>query len=173
MINSLKRFGAISTRMKDRNANLTSGRLLARNTIWNLLGQLLPMAVAVVAIPLLVRSLGLERFGVLSLAWIVIGYFSLFDLGIGRALTKLVADKLGANEEHSIPPLAWTALLLMLLLGVIAGLVTLAISPWLVHSALKVPAALQPETLRSFYLLALSIPMVTVAYGLRGILEAL
>jgi O-antigen/teichoic acid export membrane protein len=76
-------------------SHLTSGRLLARNTIWNLLGQLLPMAVAVVTIPPLVRGIFLARFGVLSLAWIVIGYFTLFDRGIGRALTELVADKLG------------------------------------------------------------------------------
>jgi O-antigen/teichoic acid export membrane protein len=152
--------------------NLTSGRLLARNTIWNLFGQLLPMAVGVVAIPPLVRSLGVDRFGVLSLAWIVIGYFSLFDLGMGRALTKLVADKIGSNDEASIPPLAWTSLFLMLALGVIGGLITLGIAPWLVYRALKVPPALQLETLRSFQLLAASIPLVTVTSGLRGILEA-
>jgi O-antigen/teichoic acid export membrane protein len=151
---------------------LTSGRVLARNTIWNLIGQLLPMVVGVGAIPPLVRCLGVDRFGVLSLAWIVIGYFSLFDLGMGRALTKLVADKLGSNDEQSIPPLVWTSLFLMLLLGVVGGLVTLAIAPWLVYSALKVPVALQQETLRCFQLLAASIPLVTVTSGLRGILEA-
>jgi hypothetical protein len=32
-------------------SHLTSGRLLARNTIWNLLGLMLPTAVGVVAIP--------------------------------------------------------------------------------------------------------------------------
>jgi dTDP-4-dehydrorhamnose 3,5-epimerase len=152
--------------------NLTSGCLLARNTIWNLLGQLLPMTVGVVAIPPLVRSLGVDRVGVLSLAWIVIGYFSLFDLGMGRALTKLVADKIGGNDEASIPPLAWTSLALMLALGVLGGLITLGIAPWLVYRALKVPPALQLETLRSFQLLAASIPLVTVTSGLRGILEA-
>ncbi|OAI56621.1 hypothetical protein AYO50_02555, partial [Acidobacteria bacterium SCGC AG-212-P17] len=153
-------------------SNLTSGRLLARNTVWNLLGQLLPMVVGVVAIPPLVRSLGIDRFGVLSLAWIVIGYFSLFDLGMGRALTKLVADKIGSNEEASIPPLAWTSLFLMLALGVIGCLIMLGIAPWLVYRALKVPPALQLETLRSFQLLAASIPLVTVTSGMRGILEA-
>jgi O-antigen/teichoic acid export membrane protein len=153
--------------------NLTSGRLLAKNTIWNLVGQLLPMAVGVVAIPPLVRSLGVDRFGLLSLAWIVIGYFSLFDLGMGRALTKLVADKIGGQDEQSIPPLVWTSLFLMLLLGVVGGIILLCISPWLVYSALKVPPALQHETLRIFQLLAASIPIVTVTSGLRGILEAL
>jgi len=153
--------------------NLTSGRLLASNTVWNLLGQLLPMAVAVVSIPPLIRALGVPRFGVLSLAWIVIGYFSLFDLGLGRALTKLVADRLGAKQEKAIPGLAWTSLLLMLVLGIIGGMVMLLVSPWLVHRVLKIPVDLQLETLRSFYLLAVSLPLVTVTSGLRGILEAL
>jgi O-antigen/teichoic acid export membrane protein len=153
-------------------ANLTSGRLLARNAVWNLIGQLLPMAVGVVAIPTLVRYLGVDRFGILSLAWIIIGYFSLFDLGMGRALTKLVADRIGSNNEQSIPPLVWTSLFLMLLLGIVGGLITLLLSPWLVYTALKVPQLLQVETLRGFYLLAASIPIVTVTSGLRGILEA-
>lgn len=152
--------------------HLTSGRLLARNTTWNIVGQLLPMAVGVVAIPPLVRLLGLDRFGLLSLAWIVIGYFSLFDLGMGRALTKLVADKLAGNEEQSIPALVWTSLLLLLLLGVVGGLVTWSLSPWLVHRALKIPAELQAETLFAFELLSASIPIVTVTSGLRGVLEA-
>src|SRR5215472_13720195 len=92
--------------------HLTSGRLLARNTTWSIAGLVLPMAAGLVAVPPLVRLLGVDRFGLLSLAWLVIGYFSLFDLGMGRALTKLVAHELGANREHSIPPLVWTSLLL-------------------------------------------------------------
>jgi O-antigen/teichoic acid export membrane protein len=153
-------------------ANLTSGRLLARNAVWNLIGQLAPMAVGVVAIPPLIHLLGVDRFGLLSLAWIVIGYFSLFDLGMGRALTKLVADRIGSNDQQSIPPLAWTSLFLMLLLGIVGGLITFFISPWMVYQALKVPPLLQVETLRSFQLLSASIPIVTVTSGLRGILEA-
>src|SRR5258708_37120727 len=60
----------------------------------------------------------------------------------------------------------------MLLLGGLGGLITQAISPMLVHTGLKIPALLQGEALRSFSLLALSIPVVTITSGLRGILEA-
>jgi O-antigen/teichoic acid export membrane protein len=158
---------------KYANLHLTSGRLLARNTIWNLLGQIVPMVAALVIIPIIIRGMGVERFGVLSLAWIVVGYFSLFDLGIGRALTKFVADKLGPNEEHVIPPLVWTSLLLMVMLGIAGALVTLALSPWFVHRLLRIPQVLQAETLSGFYLLATSIPIVTTTAGLRGMLEAL
>src|SRR6516164_4930865 len=94
------------------NAHLTSGRLLAKNMVWNLLGSGAPMIVAVFCIPILIRGLGKNRFGVLTLAWSLIGYASLFDLGLGRALTQLVAQKLGAGEEREIPSLAWTSLLL-------------------------------------------------------------
>src|SRR6478736_3973802 len=114
---------------KKNNGHLTSGRLLARNAIWNLLGNAAPMIVAVVCIPILIRGLGKERFGVLTLAWALIGYASLFDLGLGRALTQLVARKLGAGEERGIPSLAWTSLLLMLLLGFAGTGIVFLISP--------------------------------------------
>jgi O-antigen/teichoic acid export membrane protein len=154
------------------NGHLTSGRLLAKNTIWNLLGSGAPMIVAVFSIPILIRALGKERFGVLTLAWALIGYASLFDLGLGRALTQLVAKKLGTGEEREIPALAWTSLLLMLLLGLAGTACILLISPWLVHSGLNVPDALEPEMLQSFRLLGLSIPFVITTAGLRGLLEA-
>src|SRR5260370_857741 len=156
----------------NHSGHLTSGRLLARNTVWNLLGYGTPMVVAVFCIPVLIRGLGTDRFGVLTLAWALIGYASLFDLGLGRALTQLVAKKLGAGEEGEIPSLAWTSLLLMMLLGFVGTGSILLISPWLVHRALNVPGALQGETVQSFRLLGLSIPFVITTTGLRGLLEA-
>jgi O-antigen/teichoic acid export membrane protein len=154
------------------NGHLTSGRLLARNTIWNLIGNGAPLIVAVFSIPILIHGLGKDRFGVLTLAWALIGYASLFDLGLGRALTQLVARKLGTGEEKEIPALAWTSLLLMMLLGLAGTVSILLISPWLVGGGLNVPAELQRETLQSFRLLGLSIPFVITTAGLRGLLEA-
>src|ERR1700689_3952604 len=100
---------------------LLHGRLLARNVVWNLIGSGAPVLVAVFSIPILIRGLGKDRFGLLALAWALIGYASVFDLGIGRALTQLVAKKLGSNEPEDLSSLAWTSLLLMTLLGVIGG----------------------------------------------------
>src|SRR6266480_3805293 len=160
---TLMQTGEIAERADNQNGHnghLTSGRLLARNTIWNLLGGAAPMIVAVFSIPILIQGLGKDRFGVLALAWVVIGYASLLDLGLGRALTQLVAKKLGAGEDNEIPTLVWTSLILMLALGLSGALAVVLLSPWLVHHALNVPAALRHETLRSFYLLGLSIPVV-------------
>lgn len=158
--------------MSDKKSNLTSGGHLARNVIWNLLGNGAPLLVAIVAIPMLIEGLGLARFGVLSIAWMVVGYFSLFDLGIGRALTKLVAEKLGNGQGNEVPSLIWTALLLMTVLGVLGAVVVAVISPWLVGDVLNIPLELKSETLIAFYLLAASVPVVISSTSLRGVLEA-
>lgn len=151
---------------------MSSGRLLARNSALNLLGQVLPLVVALVTIPVLVRGFGAERFGVLTLAWAAIGYFSLFELGLGRALTQAVAQRLGAGTHDDLPAVTWTALLLLFGLGTVGALALAAATPVLVTRVLNVPPELRNETIQAFWILALSIPLVVTSAGLRGIVEA-
>jgi O-antigen/teichoic acid export membrane protein len=51
-----------------KNALEIRGRLLARNTLLNLAGQVILLMVGLVTIPYVVRALGTARFGVLSIA---------------------------------------------------------------------------------------------------------
>ncbi len=151
---------------------LTAGRLLARNMVYNLVGQGLPLLVAVFTIPLLIRGLGTDRFGILTLIWIVIGYFSLFDLGLGRALTQIVSERLGGGQQEEIGPLVGTGLGLVTIMGLVGAVVLALLNPWLVQKVLKVPLQLQPETRTALYLVALALPTVTSIAALRGVLEA-
>ena len=152
---------------------MTSSRLLARNSLLSLAGQVVPMLAALVAIPLLIHALGAPRFGVLTLAWAAIGYFSLFDLGLSRALTQAVALRLGLDEgERDLTAVAWTTLWMMLALGVVGAVVLGVITPWLVARGLNIPADLTHESRIAFYLLAISLPWVVTTAGLRGLLEA-
>lgn len=146
---------------------------MARNVVWNLLGQSAPLAAAVVGIPIIVSSLGTDRFGVLTLVWVMIGYFSLFDLGLGRALTQLVARQAGdGGGDARLRPLIWTSLALMFALGfVAAGVIALAV-PWLVRRVLKIPDGLVSDSEAAFFVVAFTVPFVVLSTGLRGVLEA-
>ena len=128
--------------------------------------------VGILAIPILINGLGNERFGILTLAWAVTGYFSIFDLGIGRAMTKIIAERLGRGELKDIPSVVWTGILFMLIIGLIGTILLYAVSPYLVEDALTIPIKLQGETIKAFFLLAFTIPIVITATSLRGILEA-
>ena len=130
---------------------LTSGSLLVRNTVWNLVGQVAPMSVGLFAIPLLIRRIGTDRFGILTIAWMVVGYFSLFDLGLGRAMTNLVAQRLGGSRQEELPAIVWTANGVMAVMGVVGAIALAAISPLLTHSLLKIPPSLQRRSLRSLF----------------------
>jgi O-antigen/teichoic acid export membrane protein len=153
-------------------SSLLSSRILATSAFWSLVTQAIPAIVGVVTIPAIVRGLGVERFGVLTLAWMVIGYFGLFDLGLGRAVTKFAAELLPSDNRPLMDRLLWTAWYLILAIGVAGATLLTVISPWLVHSAIKIPGELQRETLQAFYLLAASIPIVVITAGFRGLLEA-
>lgn len=149
-----------------------SGHSLAGNILWNLFGNCFPVIVAVVCLPMLKRGLGTERLGIMSLAWVLIGYFSLFDLGLSRALTKLVAERIAQQRQSEVASLVWTSLSLMTAVGIIGALLTFVLAPYMVERLLRVPAALSHEALGSFYWLGAAVPVVVLTAGLRGVLEA-
>lgn len=146
---------------------------IVRNTRWNFLGFAFPIVVALFAIPALINGLGAQRFGVLAMGWAVMGYFALFDFGIGKATTKFVSEFGAEKDTKQLANLVWNAIYLHLALGLVSGLVFAAIAPWLDHNVFKIPPALQGQTLGSFYWLAASVPVIVATSCLRSVLEAL
>lgn len=145
---------------------------MARNVLWGLSGSIFPVLVALWAFPRLIEGLGNERFGLLGIIWMGVGYFSVFDLGLGAALTKLVAERLGKQRFEDIPDLIATGQRLMGYLGIVAAIVILLTAPWLVGSVIKIPDAMQQEALWSFCILAVTVPFVVVSAGYTGVLQA-
>lgn len=152
--------------------NLLSGSKLAKNTIYNLLGLGAPVVIAIFLIPVLIKGLGTERFGILNIGWVVIGYFSLFDFGIGRALTKIVSEKLGQRKEEDIPDIFWTSIFIMFVVSTIGSVIVILLTPTLVEDILAISPELFDESYAVFYTLAAAIPIVTTTAGLRGVLES-
>jgi O-antigen/teichoic acid export membrane protein len=137
------------------------------NTGWNLLGLVLPLLAALFAVPLLIRQIGDAGFGALSLIWVVIGYFSLFDLGLGRALTKFVAELAARQESNALDVLCSTSILLALGLGV-AGALFVYVVAWFIVPYSDLP---QAAIVESAIWVALCIPVIVLTAVFRGILE--
>ncbi len=155
---------------KNHSSNF-SGKLIAKNTVYNLLGYGVPLVFALVLIPPLISKLGTERFGVLNLIWIVVGYFSFFDFGFGKGLTKVIAEKIGLNQTEQISKIFWTTILIMIFIGLVTVLILFFFVGQIVN-IINVSNAIHQETLDTFYVLILAIPIVSTTAGLRGVLEA-
>ena len=124
------------------------------------------------SIPVIASRLGDTRFGILGLVWGVLGYFSVFDLGLGRATVKFVAELLERGDRDVIEQLVSFSALVQTGLGVLGGLVLAMATPLLVTTVFNVPADVADEAQGAFYLLSLSLPFVLLSDALRGVLEA-
>jgi O-antigen/teichoic acid export membrane protein len=147
-------------------------RTLFRNTALNLFGLVVPLAVGFVTIPLVVRALGNDRFGILALVWVVFGYFGLFDLGLGRTTTKYIADALGRNESEKLAGYLWTAVLMQAAIGLLAAALSYLLAPLIVRRMLNIPEGFIGETVLTLRLVGLSLPVMFVSSSFRGVLEA-
>ena len=151
---------------------LTSKKTLAINSLWNFTGQIIPLLIAALSVPIIIKYLGIDRFGVLTLAWTVIGYFGLFDFGLGRAITQMVSNKLGQNKEKEIPDLVWTSIVLLGGFGIVGGIVAGLLSPLMVQKLFHITPELQKETQVCFYIMSFCTPLVITANVFSGLLEA-
>ena len=151
---------------------LTRGSL-GRSFALNLGGELAAVCLGLICVPYVVRRLGADSFGILSLAWVLLFYMSLFDLGLSRATTKFAAEAIGKGEYRLLPSLLGTSLSLQFALGLVGGTLLLVLSPWLAGRLLKIPSPLVNEAIASFKILAVAVPVVLVTNCLRGMLEAL
>lgn len=118
-------------------ARLTSGSLLARNATLNLLAEGWIFVVLLLAMPKLVLFLGETKFGLFSLAWVVIGYLAFLDIGVNRAATKFVSEHLAEQDHESTRLIVRTALTANFALGLAGGLAVILASPYLIHSVFK------------------------------------
>lgn len=145
---------------------------LRHNVLWNLAGAGLPLVAGAALVPYLVRESGIEVFGILTLVWALIGYFSLFDFGLGRALTQQVARKLALGHESDVAQLVKGGLVAALSMGLFGGVVLGLVAEPLAVDGLKVSEALRTDVFHALLIAAIGVPVTTLTVGMRGVLEA-
>ncbi len=147
-------------------------KLIAKNTFFNFVGQVLPIIAAILGVPILIKYLGTERFGILSILWMLMWYSTMLDLGLGRATTKFVANALARGEFENISKIVWTSVLMQVIIGIALAIVSLFLTPFIVGKVLKISPELISEARTSFYLIFLFTPIILVSTSLQGVLEA-
>jgi len=150
--------------------NRIHGGILARNTALNFVGSLVPLVVALLVTPYVIHGLGVERFGVLSLAWAILWYSSYFDLGLTRATTKFASEALSKGQHEKIPAILWTSLTIQALMGVVAAVAVGLVTSFLVDRVLHIPASLARESKLAFYLMGGAIPFLLISNVLSALL---
>ncbi len=136
------------------------------------MGLGLPLLMAVFAIPGLLTLIGSERFGLLALAWGLIGYAGVLDLGIGRATTQRVSLLRNNEGEDEIPDVVATAIVITSITGIVGMLIIFGAAISGAYHLISVDTVPAGEIEVSMLLLALALPMQAISATYRGVNEA-
>ena len=135
--------------------------------------MVLPMVAGVLVVPDLIHRLGTDRFGVLSISWVLVGYFGLLDLGLARGLTQYLASQKGKGcSDSECAYAAQRVRRWMLALGLIWAVILLTLTSWVTQTGLKMPMALRDEASTGWVFLSLSVPPLLWAASSIGVMEA-
>lgn len=142
---------------------------IRKHTAFNLAGAILPLTISLITIPIYVSLIGEARYGILSIAWLLLGYFGLFDLGLGRATAQRIAS-LRAGTVSQRAKAFWSALLVNLGLGILGGFIIWPVAYYVFGSAVSIDENLRPEIIATVPWFSLFIPFATLSGVLNGAL---
>ncbi|MDD2883396.1 MAG: oligosaccharide flippase family protein, partial [Rhodoferax sp.] len=147
-------------------------RQFLNSALWSLMGTVVPMLAALAAVPWLMHFMGQERLGVLSLVWVVVGYFSFLDMGLGRAVTVAVAAarSAGPKTAEELHVLGSASVLLMAVGTLMTVALGVCVETW--GTPFKLSSMLLVEEVRLALLWTLpSLPLLLMSSVFRGHLE--
>lgn len=143
---------------------------VGRNSIANMIGSIVPLLITLATVPVYLRLIGAERYGALAVIWVVFSYLGFFDFGLGQATAQRMA-KLKESSIDERSRLFWTAFLLTLVLGIIAGVVLWFFADrLLVHIASPSEAIYREAALAILWLMP-SLPILLTTSVMNGALQ--
>ncbi len=157
----------------DMKPQLTASNKLPRNALLALGTQIMQISAAIVLMPVLLHRLGPERVGILSLIWIVVGYLSFLDLGIGVAVTRAIARASAQRDQTAISKIFSTAILSQLLIGIVATFVFYADGESVLSKLFPTRVLLGTEAISSIYVAFLALPAALVSSSSIGFLQGI
>jgi len=143
---------------------------IARNTAYNLIGSAIPLVASLITVPIYLSVIGLERYGLLAICWVVLGYMEVFEFGLGTATAQHVALLKNSGREIRSETV-WGSLVLSLLLGTAGALLLVGLAPPVLHAAMNQKSAFAQEVADSIIWLSLLVPLTTCYSALSGALQ--
>jgi O-antigen/teichoic acid export membrane protein len=122
--------------------------------------------------PFILHRLGNLAYGSWVLAFSVTGYYGLFDMGIRSSIIRYVSTHTATNDMEALRKLINTSLAAYTAIGVLAMVVTLAVSSH-VDSLFRIPANFVPTARWLFLMVGTAVALGFPAGMFSGILEGL
>jgi O-antigen/teichoic acid export membrane protein len=95
--------------------------LIVSNTLWPAVTQFGVMLISLFILPLFIKNLGTELYGIWVLSGVVSGYANVFDFGFTQGLQKYVAEARAKKDSHELSEVVVSGTGLLFLIGLMLG----------------------------------------------------
>lgn len=141
------------------------------NSIINLVTQIIPIFIAIVFIPISIKALGSELFGVYSLTVTFIVLFNYLNFGIAPATTKEIAKNIAKKNKNMVMSLLINSFFMMLSIGTVLSLIFFTFNYDIASLILKKTNLILILS-KLITLLGILAPFLMIVIFLRSVLEA-
>jgi O-antigen/teichoic acid export membrane protein len=148
-----------------------TSKSIFRNVLYGFSTWIMPLGLSFIATPILVRSLGNEDYGIYALILGFIGYS--FNLNLGRAVTKYIAEYRANGQTHKINYIISNTLLLNICVGLTGALTICLLANWLVTDVFLIAEEVRAKTIGAMYISAAIIFVTMLNQVFNSILQGL
>lgn len=144
-----------------------------KNVIANFVGQVWSALIGIAFLPLYVKYIGVEAYGIIGFFVMLQALYSLLDMGMSATLNREMAMGPGNGRDLFIPSVLRTIEWIYLPIGPLIGFLTWALSDWLASNWLRSAAMSSQDVASAITLLGVSAallwPASLYSAGLIGV----
>lgn len=144
---------------------------IARNVLYGFSTWILPLGLSFIATPIILKSLGVQSYGIYALVMGFVG--NSFNFNFGRAITKYIAEYRATGENNKIPDVISSVFLINLLVGLTSVVVICVLAKWLVLDVFKIEEETQNTSITAFYVASLIIFVAMLNQIFTAILQGI
>ncbi len=96
-------------------------KLVISNTVFVGIASFVAMLINLFVLPLFVKNLGADIYGIWIICGIILGYLGLLDFGFAQGLTRYVADARVKKDYDRLSGIVISGLILLLFMGLVVG----------------------------------------------------
>ena len=144
---------------------------LIYNAFASSLGWFLPIILTFVATPIAVEILGYEQYGIYTLILGFIGYS--FTFGVGRAVTKYVAEYRSSGNPEKISEIISVSFWLSIILSLTGSFIIVFFSEPIIVDILIINPELHEPAIKSLYVACTTIGFLMVGQVFQAVLQGI
>jgi O-antigen/teichoic acid export membrane protein len=145
-------------------------RTVTTNVVANLVNAGTSIAAAAISVPLVLHYVGLDGFGVWTLAQTALVYTAAAETGFGPAVQRFVSVAHGARDRLGAARIVWSASGFYFAFGAVLAAAVALLAPAIV-SLFDVPPGLHDDAVAMFRITGAAMLLALVAAGLANVLQ--